>query len=117
MTEAATALAQALARRLNGAAPDHIHVIAEGSRIQVLESSGPWAMYRLEVDHSHSLEELVEGLLSGVQDDLCHATSEPWPARGSGPLPLPWATVEHGELRCGFDDVLVFEPIVLTEET
>jgi hypothetical protein len=115
MTDATTLLAQALARRLNEAAPDHIHVIAEGSRIQVLESSGPWAMYRLEADRSHVLEELVESLLSGVQDDLCHATSEPWPARGSGPLPLPWGTVEHDELRCGFDDVLVCEPILLTE--
>jgi hypothetical protein len=111
----AAALAHALAHRLNAAAPAHIHVVADGTTIHVLEKSGPWAMYRIEGSSDASLEELVEQVLSGVQDDLCHATSEPWPAHGSGPLPLPWAAVRHGELRCGFNDVLAFEPIGLTE--
>jgi hypothetical protein len=115
VNEDAAALARALAHRLNRATPDHILVVAEGIRIHVAEKTGPWAMYRLDTRDDYPLEELVEDVLSGVQDDLCHATTEPWPARGSGHLPLPWANVERGELRCGFDDVLVFEPIPLVD--
>ena len=104
-------LAVALADRLNEVTPSGITVrVHEGSGLAVLQdgevvgiSGAPAILETVEAlrDPKENLETAVRAALSGVQDYIAHATTEPWPGAG-GSQPNPDARVEPNAIHMWF---------------
>jgi len=103
-------LAVALARRLNGVVPPGISVHAQDGELAVLHdgdvigiSGAPAILETVEAlrEPRENLETAVRASLSGVQDYVADATTEPWPGSG-GTQPNPDARVEADTVRMWF---------------
>jgi hypothetical protein len=103
-------LAEALARRLDEVAPARIAVRAQGSDVAVLHngqvvgiSGAPAILETVEAlkEPRENLETAVRATLSGVQDYIADATTEPWPGIG-GQQPNPDARVNEETVSMWF---------------
>ncbi len=82
-------LAAALAERLNEVAPAGVTVRATGTEVEVIQDGrvvgGSSAAVSLDMDGEGLPEErigsIAAAVISGVQDEITEALTEPWPAR------------------------------------
>jgi hypothetical protein len=119
-------LAEALACRLDEVAPARITVRAQGPDVAVLHngqvvgiSGAPAILETIEAlrEPRENLETAVRATLSGVQDYIADATTEPWPGIG-GQQPNPDARVHEDTVSMWFGSedapVLRLPPIDLS---
>jgi hypothetical protein len=118
-------LAAAIAKRLEESLPETVRLEVDGPSITTFGPDGWYSWYDLDQmlssdeDDDWSQTELwVENILSGVQDDVAHATrGMAWPpraARRSEPLAMPWAHVRNKELHFGYGE-MPLSPIPLRD--
>ena len=123
------ALADALARRLDGLVPDSVEVSAQPTAVILRGAHGGGVAadvaFGASFPDSGSGAERVRHaavrVLEVVQDELIGMTTDPWPLHGHGELPAPHAKITaegdtvrlfYGELS---DPVLELEPLRIAE--
>ncbi|MCW2921597.1 MAG: hypothetical protein JWL76_1471 [Thermoleophilia bacterium] len=121
MTSDVEKLAPVLADRLSLVSPFRVEAHAGAVGIVWPETGflggtdvSDWPSWTTNVHEA--LITAVMAVLSGVQDQIAHATTEPWP-RSKAPYSEPFARIDAFDLELGFTrngrDALVFEPIHL----
>ncbi len=118
-------LAAAIANRLEATLPETVRLEVDGPSISTVGPDGWYGGYDLdqllscdEDDDWSQMELWVHNVLSGVQDDVAHATrGMAWPpgaARPSEALAMPWAHVRNNELHLGYGE-MALSPIPLRD--
>jgi hypothetical protein len=112
-------LADHLVERLRPLLPDGWSLTAQPSAAVLRGEGGARATIELEwifeqePDVADAIVLAAEQILSHVQDDLAHHTTDPWPSE-RGSLPVPYARIVGEELLCGYG-ALELEPIRLAD--
>ncbi len=125
-------LAEVLVKRLNDVLPASVRLGTSGSTVTASTRGTLWAYFEIaapgsRLDSSPAiLADIVDGILSSVQDFAAEGTGEPWPAiqtpsrQGSAdPLPRANALPLEEEIRLWFGEsdnpTLELPPIKLAE--